>query len=183
MEICDLCPILDEMRAIKSEKEIALLRRAGKLCARGIIDAMRSTKPGVMEYHLEAVMRYHYLAGGARDAAYKAIVAGGKNGWHAHYNANASVLEDGDLVLVDSAPDFQYYTSDIGRMWPVNGTYTNGQRELYGFIVEYHKVLLSIIKPGLTSVEITTKAAQIMTDRFDEFSFSKDSYKQAALNF
>ena len=169
MKISDLCPVLDDMRMIKSQNEIKLLRRAGTLCARGIIEAMRCTAPGVMEYHLEAAMRYHYLAGGARDAAYKSIVAGGKNAWHSHYTANASALKDGDLVLVDGAPDFQYYTSDIGRMWPVNGIYSPEQRQLYGFIVEFHKVFLSLIRPGVTDVQITGEAARIMTQRLAHF--------------
>ena len=99
-------------------------------------------------------MRYHYLANGARDAGYRAIIAGGPNAWYGHYSANNCPLQDGDLVLVDCAPDYCYYTSDIGRMWPVNGRYSPVQRELYGFMVEYHKVLLRLIRPGVTDAQI-----------------------------
>jgi Xaa-Pro aminopeptidase len=179
-EILDLSPVLDELRLIKSDREIALLRRAGQVSALGVIEAMRCTRPGVMEYQLDAVMRYHYLANGARDAAYRAIIAGGANAWYAHYSANNCPLQDGDLVLVDCAPDYQYYTSDIGRMWPVNGTYSPTQRELYGFMVAYHKVLLRLIRPGVTGAQIQQEAAAQMAKVVERTRFSKDIYEAAA---
>ena len=179
-EILDLTPVLDELRLIKSERELVLLRKAGRLSALGVIEAMRSTKPGVFEYQLDAVMRYHYLANGARDAGYRAIIAGGANAWYGHYSANNCPLQDGDLVLVDCAPDYHYYTSDIGRMWPVNGTYSPVQRELYGFMVAYHKVLLRLIRPGVTGAQIQQEAAAQMAEVVERTKFSKDIYEAAA---
>ena len=160
-EIHDLAPTIDEMRLRKSRHEIELLRRAGRLSALGVVEAMRSTRPGIMEYQLDAVMRYIYLAHGSRDAAYRAIIADGENGWYGHYQANDAELRDGDLVLVDCAPDYHYYTSDIGRMWPVNGCYDDIQRELYGFVVEYHKVFLSLLRPGTDDETVRLQAAEI----------------------
>jgi Xaa-Pro aminopeptidase len=179
-EILDLSPVLDELRLIKSDREIALLRKAGQLSALGVIEAMRCTRPGVVEYQLDAVMRYHYLANGARDAGYRAIIAGGANAWYGHYSANNCPLQDGDLVLVDSAPDYHYYTSDIGRMWPVNGVYSPAQRELYGFMVAYHKVLLRLIRPGVTGAQIQQEAAAQMAEVVERTRFSKDIYEAAA---
>ncbi len=179
-QLRDLSPTLDDLRLIKSEAELNVLRRAGEITARGVIEAMRSTRPGVMEYQLEAAMRYHFLVNGARDAGYRAIIAGGPNAWYGHYNANDCALKDGDMVLVDGAPDYGYYTSDIGRMWPVNGKYTPVQKELYGFIVEYHKVFLSLIRPGVTDEAIRLEAAQKMADVVKQTRFSKDIYQQAA---
>jgi len=180
VKILDLSPVLDELRLIKSDHEISLLRRAGQLSALGCIEAMRSTKPGVYEYQIDAIMRYHYLANGARDAGYRAIIAGGANAWYGHYSANDCPLQDGDLVLVDCAPDYHYYTSDIGRMWPVNGTYSPVQRELYGFMVEYHKVLLRLIRPGVTGAQIQREAAAQMAEVVERTRFSKEIYEAAA---
>jgi Xaa-Pro aminopeptidase len=163
MAIRDLNPVLDALRLIKSDQELRLLRKAGKLSALGVIGAIRATRPGVFEYQLDAVMRYHYLVNGARDAGYRAIIAGGDNTWYGHYAANNCRLEDGDWVLVDCAPDYHYYTSDIGRMWPVNGVYSAVQRELYGFIVAYHQALLQRIRPGVTDTQIQQEAAEAMT--------------------
>src|SRR5690606_32001320 len=99
--IHDLAPTLDGLRLIKSPAEIALLRRAGRLSARGLIEAMHVTRPGAYEYQLDAAMRFVYLDHGALDVSYRAIIAGGDNAWYGHYNANDAVLHDGDLVLFD----------------------------------------------------------------------------------
>ncbi len=178
--IRDLAPTIDELRLRKSSQEIALLRRAGRLSALGVVEAMRSTHPGVMEYQLDAVMRYLYLAHGSRDVAYRAIIAGGANAWYGHYLANDAELLDGDLLLVDCAPDYHYYTSDIGRMWPVNGRYDDVQRELYGFMVEYHKVFLSLLGPGTDDEAVRLRAAEIMTEVVDATAWSKPIYEAAA---
>ena len=176
LELRDLRNIVYEMRMEKSPREIELCRRAGELSALGLCEAMRATRPGVMEYQLAATLHYHYLAGGAQDASYSPIVAGGKNAFHGHYHANSSALQDGDMVLVDGAPDYRYYTSDITRMWPVNGTYTPAQRALYGFVTEYHKTLLAAIRPGRTCDEIEDEAVEIMQGRLGEFDFATASH-------
>jgi len=180
MEVRDLSPVIDELRRIKSAREIDLLRRAGRLTALGVCEAMRSTRPGVMEFQLDAVMRYHYLAGGARGQGYHAIVAGGANAWHGHYARNDCELRDGDWVLCDCGPDYRYYTSDIGRMWPANGTYSPTQRELYGFVVEYHKVLLERIRPGRMMAEIEAEAVEAMRGVVERWAFSSPVYEAAA---
>ena len=178
--LTDLGPAIDELRLIKSASEADLLRKAGVLTANAIVEAMRSTEPGVMEYQLDAVMRYTYLVNGARDAGYRAIIAGGANAWFGHYKANDQPLADGDILLADCAPDYRYYTSDIGRMWPVNGRYSDVQRELYGFIVEYHKALLDVIRPGVYPDQISAEAAERMTDVVENTQFSKPIYEASA---
>ena len=179
-ELRDLAPFLNRLRLVKSEAEIALLRRAGALSARGLIEAIRSTRPGIHEYQVEAVMRYVYLSHGARDVAYRAIVAGGDNAWYGHYNANDARLIDGDLILVDCGPDYRYYASDITRMWPVNGVYDAVQRELYGFMVAYHRALLSRLRPGVTAEWVRDDAAAEMADYVERARFSKPAYEAAA---
>lgn len=178
--ICDLSPTLDTLRSVKSTREINLLRRAGHLSAVAITEAMRATKPGMMEYHLGALASFVYLSGGARGEGYRSIIASGKNAWYGHYSRNNCVMEDGDLVLMDTAADYRYYTSDMARMWPINGTYSAWQRELYGFIVEYHKALLKRIRPGVTADQILKDAAAEMARVVDQTVFSKPIYQEAA---
>ena len=179
-ELRDLAPAIDALRLIKSEAEADLCRKAGRLTALAVVEAMRSTRPGVMEYQLDAVMRYVYLVNGSRDAGYRAIIAGGENAWYGHYKANDQPLHDGDLLLADCAPDYHYYTSDIGRMWPVNGRYSDLQRELYGFIVKYHKVLLDVIRPGVHPDRIAAESAERMTAVVNETAWSKPIYEASA---
>ncbi len=178
-EVRDLSPLLDRARLIKSAHELELMRRAARICGEAVLEAIRSTEPGVYEHELEAVADFVYRQRGARGPGYSAIVAGGPNAWHGHYSANDAVLADGDLVLMDYAPDFAYYTSDIGRMWPVNGRYSDLQRELYGFVVAYHGELLARIRPGATPEEILTGAADAMRARLAELGASKPRYRTA----
>jgi Xaa-Pro aminopeptidase len=176
----DLSPILDALRVIKSPREQALMRRAGRLCAMAVREAISGTRPGAMEYELSAIADYVYSVNGAKGPGYRAIVAGGSNIWNAHYWRNNCRLTDGDLVLMDVAPDVGCYTSDIGRMWPVNGRYSPVQRELYGFMVEYHRALMKLIRPGVTVDAIHRAAAEAMTPRIAAARWSKDVYRQAA---
>ena len=179
-EVRDLTPILDEMRSVKSPREVAVMRRAGQLAAQAVREAMRVTRAGLREYQLGALASYIYLVNGARGEGYRPIIASGENIWHIHYFRNDGVLKDGDLVLMDVAPECDYYTSDIGRMWPVSGVYAPWQRELYGFMVEYHKVLLARLRPGVMPDQVMDEAAAAMRGVWERWPFSKEVYREAA---
>jgi Xaa-Pro aminopeptidase len=179
-EIRDLSPILDQLRMIKSPREIALIRRASELAGLGLMEAMRSTRPGVYEYQLDAAARYVFLVNGARHEGYSSITAGGKNAWMGHYFHNASQLKAGDMVLMDYAPDFRYYTSDVTRMWPVNGKHTADQRTMGEIILAYRNALLKRIKPGVTAQQVLDGARAEMEIVIKNTKFSKDHYRKAA---
>ncbi len=161
-EIRDLSPILDSMRLIKSKKEIEVIRKATEIAGLAIIEAMRSTKPGVYEYQLDAAAKYVFYLHGARGDGYASIIGGGTNAFKGHYFQKTDSLKDGDLVLMDYAPDYRYYTSDVTRMWPVNGKYTSEQRALCDYILAYREVLFKYIRPGVTSDEVLDGAARDM---------------------
>jgi Xaa-Pro aminopeptidase len=78
----------------------------------------------------------------------------------------SETLVDGDLVLMDCGPDYRHYTTDIARMWPVNGTYGEWQRHTYGFIVEYHKTMISRLRPGVTAQQVYDDSARQMLRRY-----------------
>ena len=180
-EIRNLSPILDSLRAIKSPREIALIRRASQLAGLGLMEAMRSTEAGVYEYQLDAAARYVFLVNDAKQEAYRSITATGtENINNMHYYRNTKRLEDGDLVLMDYAPDYRYYVSDIGRVWPVNGTYRPWQRELLQFTLEYHKAVMSRIKPGVTPAQILEGARAQMEPILAGTTWSKPAYEAAA---
>jgi Xaa-Pro aminopeptidase len=156
------------------------MREAGRLTGLAVIEAMRSTEPGLFEYELSAVADFVFQQGGARGGSYEAIVATGTNAWHGHYMRKSSVLTDGELVLMDYAPDFNYYTSDIGRMWPVSGEWEPWQLELYGFIVQYHRALLSRLRVGVTADEVLDAAAAEMTEVVESTAWSAPEFERAA---
>lgn len=179
-EIRNLSPILDKLRLIKSPREIELIRRASQIAALGLMEAMRSTKPGVMEYQLEAVARYEFQVNGARREAYSSITAGGTNAWMGHYFHAKAAVQSGDMVLMDYAPDYRYYTSDVTRMWPVNGKYTADQRALCNFILAYRNALLKRIKPGAVPNKILDEASAEMSQYLKTITFSKPEYRKGA---
>lgn len=179
-DIRDLSPILDQLRMIKSPREIELIRRATRLAGLGLMEAMRSTEHGVVEHQLAAAARYVHASAGARWDAYSAIVGGGTNAWFGHYSRNDAPLRAGDLVLMDYAPDYRYYASDVTRMWPVSGRYTKDQRQLCEFILALHRALLAHIRPGVTATAIQDEAVADVRPLLDRSPFSKPAYERAA---
>ncbi len=179
-EIRDLTPIIDMLRAIKSPREIELMRLAGKLSAAAVSEAMRATAPGVNERHLFAITQFVFVEGGARGEGYRSIIPSGPNIWDGHYCHNNCEMRDGDMVLMDCAPDYNQYTSDIGRMWPVNGTFSPGQRELYDFTVQYNRALVRRIAPGLMAEEIQRNTAEEMLEVVEQTQWAKPIYGEAA---
>lgn len=178
-EIRDLGPTLDEMRLIKSKEEIELIRKATQIAGLGIIEAMRSTKPGVYEYQLDAAAKYVFHLNGARGDGYAAIIGGGTNAYMGHYFHKTDVLNAGDLVLMDYAPDYRYYTSDVTRIWPVDGTFDESQSALYNYIVAYRDALFKYVKPGVTSDEVLDQAAADMKNYLVGKTFAKPAYLKA----
>ena len=179
-DLRNLSPILNTMRAVKSAEELAVLRVAGALSAQAVTEAIKCTKPGLFEFHLGAIAEYVYKVNGAFGASYRAIIASGENIWHAHYFRNNCILKAGELVLMDVAPDFCCYTSDIGRMWPVNGTYTKMQRQLYGFMLKYHQTYLKLLRPGVLPAKVAADAAKQMKTVVEKTKWIKPTYEAAA---
>jgi Xaa-Pro aminopeptidase len=160
-----------------------MIRRASQLSGLGLIEAMKSTRPGVYEYQLDAACRYHFIVNGARLDGYRPITASGTERINnMHYFRNNQPLVDGDLVLMDYAPDFGYYVSDVGRMWPVNGKFAPWQRELCQFVLDYRNAVMQRIRPGVTPRQIQEEAKQAMQAVFARTKFSKPIYEEACVN-
>ena len=160
VEIRDLDPVLDRLRMIKTPREIEAMRASTTLSCRAIGEAMRAARPGLRENDLEAIADYTFKSGHAQGIAYFALVATGGNAIYPHYHAGTSTLADGDLVLLDYAPDLAYYASDVTRMFPASGRFSPAQRELYGVYVRLYEALLQAIRPGEAPRDILRTAVQ-----------------------
>lgn len=182
-EVKNLSPILDDVRLIKSPAEQALIRRATVISGQAMMECMRSMEPGLFEYEIAALAKFIFLRNGAQGDAYHAIAASGPNMIHPHYNANFRKMEDGDFFILDYAPDYRYYMSDLTRTWPVNGKFNGWQRELYGFYVKCYKAILAAIRPHETAAVIIEEAVAEMEEALAETEFSKDIYEKAAKSF
>ncbi len=181
-EVADLDPILDDMRLVKSPNEIDLVREATRISSLAIREAMRSAEPGMYEYELEAVADYVFKRHNAMGIGYFALAATGANAAWPHYHVAQSRLADGDLVLFDYAPEFKYYTSDVTRMFPANGTFSARQRELYGIYLALYQALMTSIGPGPAAPRLEAAHAKMETV-LTSFRFTDPKIRTAAEAF
>jgi Xaa-Pro aminopeptidase len=182
-EVRNLDPILDELRLIKSPREVALMREATRISGLGLMEGMRVATPGGFEYEIEAAADYVFKRHNAQGIAYFALVAAGKNAHYPHYHASQSRLDARDLVLFDYGPDYKYYTADVTRMFPASGTFDAWQREIYGIYLELYRALMSVIKPGVPVKTLIAEAVTKMDAAMAAYAFTEPKIKEAAARF
>ena len=147
-EIHDVRMLLDEMRLIKDNSEIDIMRRAANISAAAQVRAMRATQPGKMEYEIEAELLHEFRRNGAAGPAYTSIVAGGSNACVLHYISNNTRLKNGDLLLIDAACELEGYAADITRTFPVNGKFSAAQKDTYEIVLAAQTAAIAAARPG-----------------------------------
>ena len=146
--IVDVRKLLDEMRLYKSEAEVAVMRRSANIAAAAHQRAMQFTRPGMMEYEIEAEFLHEFYRHGSQAPAYTSIVAGGANACTLHYNANNAKLRDGDLLLIDAGCELDGYASDITRTFPVSGKFSAPQKDLYELVLASQAAAINKVAPN-----------------------------------
>jgi len=144
----DIHVLLDEMRLIKDANEIAIMQRSADIAAAAHRRAMRISRPGLREYHLEAEILHEFRNNGSQFPAYGSIVATGANACILHYRASDAELKDGDLVLIDAGCELDSYASDITRTFPANGKFSSPQKELYEIVLASQDAAFAETRPG-----------------------------------
>ena len=162
-EILDWRPMLSEMRLIKSPNEIRLMQQAGQITALGHIKAMQTTRPNRFEYEIESDILHEFNRHCARFPSYNSIVAGGNNACILHYTENDHPLNDGDLVLIDAGCEFAMYAGDITRTFPVNGKFSQPQREIYELVLKAQKRAIELLVPGNSIKQANDEVIRIKT--------------------
>ena len=162
-EILDWRPMLSEMRLIKSPNEIRLMQQAGQITALGHIKAMQTTRPNRFEYEIESDILHEFNRNCARFPSYNSIVAGGNNACILHYTENDRPLNDGDLVLIDAGCEFAMYAGDITRTFPVNGKFSQPQREIYELVLKAQKRAIELLVPGNSIKQANDEVIRIKT--------------------
>jgi Xaa-Pro aminopeptidase len=178
----NLDDILDEMRMVKSPREVALLRESSRIAGLAMMEAMRSAEPDMYEYEIEAIGDYIFKKHNAIGPAYFGLVAAGKNSAWPHYHAAQAQMKAGQLVLFDYAPDFHYYTSDVTRMFPVSGKFSADQREIYGIYVKLYNSIMTSIRPG-PAAEIMKDVVKKMDAAMASHTFASAKNRDAATRF
>lgn len=163
-EFINLEQWLHAMRLIKSSEEAALMRHAAKISAKAHTRAMQACRPGQYEYQLEAELLHEFYLNGSRSPAYNSIVGSGENSCILHYNENTAQMKDGDLVLIDAGCEYEYYSSDITRTFPVNGRFTPEQRTIYDLVLASQLAGIAQAKPGSSLNEIYLSCLIILVE-------------------
>lgn len=149
MAIGDLYPAFSEMRVIKEEWELERMRKAMEITRLGIEAMMKTAKPGMKEYEVEAAYDYTLMKNGVREKAFQTIAAGGKRGTILHYMENNQTVADGELILIDAGAQWEWYNGDISRTFPINGKFTERQKLVYNIVLEGQRRVIAAIKPGV----------------------------------
>jgi Xaa-Pro aminopeptidase len=158
-DVRDISPEVDRLRTIKTPREIEILKKNGQISADAIKAAIELTGPGRFEYELEAEATYVLLRNGVQGNGYPAIVGSGPNVNIWHYSDNGKALRDGELVVMDYGGSLDYQVIDITRTWPVSGRFDDLQRRAYVCSLEAQKVIIAMMKPGVTRDD-TRKVAE-----------------------
>lgn len=168
VRVHDVGAILAELRLVKNPPEMESLVAACELSAEGHREAMRFARPGMYEYQIQAAMEFVWREGGSRANGYPSIVASGPNAVILHYVENDRQTEDGDLVLIDAGCEIDWYSADITRTFPVNGTYTVPQRAVYEAVLDAHHQAIRLIGPGHTIGTSHDLARRVLTEHMTE---------------
>jgi Xaa-Pro aminopeptidase len=163
LTVADVSPHLDELRWVKTAYEIERLRKSGKIGAAAVAEAIRATKPGMYEYELAAAAQYVNARLGADGDGFPPIVPSGPLTPIVHYQENRRQLQAGEIVYMDYGSDYDYYTSDITRTWPVSGRFSAEQEKMYRCVLEARNAIIAAMKPGVTLDALQDAAEAVYT--------------------
>lgn len=173
---------LHEMRLFKSPAELRLMRQAAAISAAAHERAMRNCRPGMTEYQLEAELTHEFMRHGARSPAYPSIVGSGANGCILHYIENSATLDDGDLVLIDAGCEYDCYASDITRTFPVNGRFSQAQRDVYDIVLAAQSAAIGQVKPGNHWNDPHEAAVKVLTQGLVDLGILKGKVSELVKN-
>lgn len=170
------------VRMIKSNSEIEILRKAASITVEGIKQSAKTIKAGVDERFLEGILEGDFKVNGSQRLAFGSIIKSGPNShwpWRilaTHYNRRNRVMENGDLVIFDVGCEYNQYVSDIGRTFPVSGTFTKRQKEILVMETKVADEIIKFLKPGITFKDVQTLTNSFIPD-------DAKSYMQVGLFF
>ena len=174
-EIHDVRNVISNMRLIKDEYEIAVMRRAAHISGDAHVRAMRAALPGRREYEVEAELLHEFVKNGARQPAYGSIVAAGANACVLHYRENTAQLKKGDLMLIDAGCELDSYASDITRTFPIGARFNAAQKDIYELVLESQLAAIKAVKPGAEFIAYHDAATRVLVQGFIDLKLCKGS--------
>ncbi|MGE5615605.1 MAG: aminopeptidase P N-terminal domain-containing protein [Bacillota bacterium] len=174
-QIRDVRAAVNDMRLIKDEQELAIMRRAAEISSAAHMRAMRAAKPGRREYEIEAELLHEFCRNGARAPAYGSIVAAGANACVLHYRSNDAELKRGELMLIDAGCELDSYASDITRTFPISGKFSAVQKDVYELVLASQEAAIKAVKPGADFIEYHDAATRVLVQGLIDFKLCKGS--------
>lgn len=146
----NLPAVVAQLRLVKDADEIRRMRAAIDLTAESLVDVMGVVKPGMTEYQVEALIEAGFRSRGAERLGFPSIVGSGPNSTTLHYDKNRRTISAGDLVVMDVGGEYGYYSADVTRTVPANGSFTARQRQIYELVLATQQVGIDSVRPGMT---------------------------------
>lgn len=171
--IIDPTVIIGDMRLHKTPDEVEMMQTAATIAAEAHILAMKKVKPGMNEFQVESLMEAYMRDRGANGVAYNSIIGGGDNATILHYVENNMPLKDGDLILIDAGAEYQGYASDITRTFPINGKYSQAQREVYDVVLDTQLQCIEATKTGNTVKKRQQLSIELLTEGMKKLGLLK----------
>lgn len=173
--IADPSAILAEMRLIKNDGDLKMgMKKAVDISVRGHIEAMKSIEPNMNEGEIQAVHEFSYRRNGSPRNGYPCIVGSGPNSTILHYNKNDRTMKAGEVILMDCAAEYGYYSADITRTVPVNGKFSKEQREIYQIVLDAQNAAMRLVKPGLVKKAMDDAIDSVLGNGLVKLGFIKD---------
>ena len=162
--IKNMFPVIADMRMQKDDDEVALVKDAIAITDKALQFVMKRLEPGMAEYQAQADFEYTIRYNGAEGTSFPTIAGSGANGTMLHYDTNQDICEDGSLLLMDLGAKYQGYCADITRTYPVNGKFTERQRQVYEIVLAANREIVKTAKPGMTLRELNEVAKKVLAE-------------------
>lgn len=160
-----LAPFMQQLRVIKQEEEIALLKQASFITAKGFSRVLKFIKPGIHQKQIEAEMIHEYMQYLGTWADYQPIVASGTDTCILHYNSNHKVIQNNELVLIDAAAAFAGYNADLTRTIPANGRYSAREKQVYNAVLHIHMQMKMLLKPDALMKDLQNYCNELLIEQ------------------
>lgn len=174
-EIVDPAPLVNEMRVIKNSGDWTMgLQKAIDISCDAHIEAFRSIKPDKYECEIQAVFEYTYRKEGSPRNGYPCIIGSGPNSTILHYDASTRQMKDGEMLLMDCAAEYGYYSADITRTVPVNGKFSKEQRAIYQIVLDAQTAAMQMVKPGVAKKDLDSAIDSVLSSGLENLGFIKE---------
>jgi len=170
----DITKLMIPLRSVKTKWEIEQMQKAIDITGEGIKNIIKKSKIGMMEYELDAILKYEINRNGLKHIGFKSIVAAGENAATLHYEQNNSKIKKDEMVLLDVGAACNGYSADISRTFPVSGKFTQRQKEVYSEVLAINKKIIKMVKPGIGMTELNEKTVELIQKSLIKLKLIKD---------